>query len=330
MRVVQLDRGVVSQSAHVLMLLDVAADEVEERRRGEEILLPEAKFLASGGCVARIEHLRDRLSAHRIRQGADEITGVESVELERIRRTGRPQAERVHVLAAPADYRRVVADRLDGFGRMPDVPGPLVFALDHFDPAAEADGVVDLWPLELPGVAVGEPVFGRLLLPAAANDLAEQTVVVADAVAVRGDAERRHAVHETGGEASEAAVAERGVRFDAAELGQIDAELLERLGHRFRDTEIGHRVEQKTADQEFQRQVVDPFTPVSIDFGGGFKPAIDDNVSCGEGDCEKPVARAGHLRNLAHGIGQLRQHSRLEFGGGVGLAQFRLRRCPLG
>ena len=73
-----------------------------------------------------------------------------------------------------------------------------------------------------------KPVLGNFLLPAAADDLPEQAVVVADAVAVRGDRQRRHAVHEAGGEAPEAAVAERGVGFDPAQRGEIDAELRQR------------------------------------------------------------------------------------------------------
>ena len=162
------------------------------------------------------------------------------------------------------------------------------------------------------GIAVGEPVLRRLLLPAVANDLAEQAVVVADAVAVRGDLKGRHAVHETGGEAAEAAVAERRVRFDPPKFGQVDAELVQRLGHRLGDAEIGHRVEQQPADQELERQVVDPLAPVGVDLGGRVQPAIDDEVAGGEGDGEKPVARARDLRDLADRVGQLGQHGGLE------------------
>ena len=121
MGVVELDRGVVAERADVAVLLDVAADEVEQRGGGEEIFLPQAQFLAGRRRVARIEHLRDRLGAHRVGERADVVAGVEGVELERIGRARRPQAQRVDVLAAPADDRRVVADRLDGFGRVPDV-----------------------------------------------------------------------------------------------------------------------------------------------------------------------------------------------------------------
>ena len=66
MGVVELDGRVFAERAHVLMLLDMAADEVEERRGSEEILLPEAQLLAGRGGVARIEHLRDRLRSHRV------------------------------------------------------------------------------------------------------------------------------------------------------------------------------------------------------------------------------------------------------------------------
>src|ERR1700722_2078307 len=103
--------------------------------------------------------------------------------------------------AAPADDWRIVGDRFDRLGRMPHVARALVVVLDHFDPTAEPNRVIVLGTDELPRVAVDEPVLRGFLLPAVANDLAKQTIVVADAVAVRGDRQRRHAVHETRGEA---------------------------------------------------------------------------------------------------------------------------------
>ena len=126
---------------------------------------------------------------------------------------------------------------------MPHVVGALVLALDHFDPAAEADGVVVFGADEFPRIAVDEPVLRRFLLPAAADDLAEEAIIVTDAIAMGGDGERRHAVHETGREAAEAAIAERGVGLDPAQIREVDAEFVERFGHRRRDAEIGHRIE---------------------------------------------------------------------------------------
>ena len=51
------------------------------------------------------------------RQRADMVAAVEHVEPQRIDGARRPQPQRVHVPAAPADDRRVVGDRLDGLVR---------------------------------------------------------------------------------------------------------------------------------------------------------------------------------------------------------------------
>ena len=313
MGVVELDGGVISERADVLVLLDVAANEVKQGSGSKEILLPQAQFLAGGRGVTWIEHLGDRLGPHRVRQRADEIAGVEGVELERIRGARRPKAERVHVFAAPADDRRVVGDRLDRLAGVPDMARTLVVALHHFDRPAEADRITVFGALELPRIAVDKPILGRFLLPSAPDDLPEEPVVVANAIAVGGDSERRHAVHETGGETSKAAVAERCVRLDPAQFGEAHAEFLQRLLHRLGDPDIRHRIEQEAADQEFERKVIDPFAPVVIGGVGRDHPPLDNDVAGGEGDGEKPVARTRCLRNLADRIGQLRQHRSLEF-----------------
>ena len=88
---------------------------------------------------------------------------------------------------------------------------------------------------------------------------------------MRGDRQRRHAVHETGGEAAEAAIAERRVGLDPAQVRQIDAELVERLRHRLRDAEIGQGVEQQAADQEFEREIIDALAPVGVDARSGIR-----------------------------------------------------------
>ena len=208
--------------------------------------------------------------------------------------------------------------------------GALVLALYHFDPAAEADRVIVFGTHELPRIAVDEPVLGRFLLPAAADDLAEEAIVVANAVAVRGDGQRRHAVHETGGEPTEAAIAERGVRLDSAQIRKIDAKLIERFAHWLSDAEIGQGVEQQAADQELEREVIDALAPIDVDGVQGFEPAPDDDVAGGERDRQKPVARGRELRNLADGVSQFRQHRGLEFRRGIGTHVGRFRRGFVG
>src|SRR5208283_5927011 len=82
MGVVQLDGRVFAERAHVLVLLDMATNEVEERRGSEEVLLSEAQLLSGRGGVARIEHLRYRLRPHHVGQRADKVPRVERIELD--------------------------------------------------------------------------------------------------------------------------------------------------------------------------------------------------------------------------------------------------------
>ena len=194
------------------------AHEVLQRRGDEEIFLPQPQLAARRRLVARVENLRDRFRARLLGQRADMVAAVEGVEPQRIGRARRPQPQRVHVPAAPADDRRVVGHRFDGLVRMPDrarrrrrVHGR------RLDAAAELDVVDHFRPRELPRVAERQPFLRIFLLPAVADDLAEQAVIVADAVAVGRDAERRHALHEAGGEAAETAIAERGIRLGRAQ-----------------------------------------------------------------------------------------------------------------
>src|SRR6516165_12058257 len=110
------------------------------------------------------------------------VTKVEDIETHRVGSTGRPQAQRVDIGAAPADDWCVIGDRANRFRRVPDLPDSAGAGRHGFHPAAVKDIVGYLRALELPRVQKGQPLFGVFLLPAVLDDLAEQTVVVADAV----------------------------------------------------------------------------------------------------------------------------------------------------
>ncbi len=212
-------------------MLEVTADQVLQRGRDEEVFLPQPQFLPGGGRIGGIEHLGDGFGADAIGECAEVVPGVEGVEPQRVDGPGRPQPQRVDVLAAPADHGGVEGDRLDDFGRMPGVPGRAVLLIHRLDGAAEADVVGDLRTLELPRVAVRQPVLGVFLLPAILHRLSEQAVVVADPVAVGGHREGRHAFHEAGCEPAEAAVAERRIGLDGAQHVEIDTEAGQGLAH---------------------------------------------------------------------------------------------------
>ena len=267
----------------------------------------EPQFLTFDGGVVRIEDARDRLGLRAGRDRADIIAFVEGRELDRRGGARRPQPQRVNVATAPAGDRGVVGDGVDALGRIPGGRRRLVVAAEIFDGAAEADRVMRLRALELPGVAAGEPVLRPFLLPAVVQPLFEQAVLVADAVAVGRNAERRHRIHEAGGQPPEPAIAERGVRLGGADAVEIDAEAFERAPRRRHEAQIGQCIEKKPADEEFDRQVIDPLLLFVLGLGARLHPDIDDAVADGEGGRLIPVGVARIVGRLAELVGELRQ-----------------------
>ena len=78
------------------------------------------------------------------------------------------------------------------------------------------------WTLPIPLVKGAD---GWAFDLAAVDDLLlEHAVVVADAVAVAGNAKGRHRIEETGSQAAQAAVAQCGVVFQVGEGGAVDAQ----------------------------------------------------------------------------------------------------------
>ncbi len=216
----------------------------------------------------------------------------------------------------PTHHRGVEGLGLHGLGRTPVAARNALFVLDLVDAAAEADVVEHLGPLELPGIARGQPVLRRLGLPAVLDQLAEQAVVVADAIAVGGHRQAGHALHETGGQAAQPAVAQRRVGLDGPQPLQVHAQLVERRPHGLGQAEIVQGIGQQPADQELQGQVVNPLALLGVDGPCRGEPAVDDAVADGQGGGDEPVVVAGHDGILAHGIGQL-GHQRAAQGGDV-------------
>jgi hypothetical protein len=121
------------------------------------------------------------------------------------------------VAAAPPHDRNIIGDRLETLGRVPDRAFDAGRRNRRLDPAAEVDIVDHFRPGELPRIPARQPFLGVFLLPTVPDDLAKQSVIVANAVAVGGNPQRRHALHETGGEPAEAAMAECRVRLNGSQ-----------------------------------------------------------------------------------------------------------------
>ncbi|MEY9880360.1 hypothetical protein ABIA43_001894 [Bradyrhizobium sp. USDA 328] len=311
MGVVELHRDLACEAAQLAVGGEMPFHQVLERGRHEEIFLAQPQLAARRAFVVRIEELANRLRPRLLGVGADIIALVEGIELQRIGRARRPQAQRIDVMAAPADDRRVIGDRLHGLTRMPD-RAVAALVLDMLDAAAEIDVVDHLGPLQFPGVAEAQPFIGIFLLPALIDDLAEQAVIVADAVADRGNRERRHALHEAGGEAAEAAIAERGVRLAFAQLRQRDAEIAECDLEDLQQPHVVERVGEQAADQEFEREIIDPLASRIVAVLLGCQPAMHDAVAQRQRRGLVPVVFRRHARVLADGKTQLCQDRALD------------------
>ena len=193
------------------------------------------------------------------------------------------------------------------------------------DMAAKADVVNDFGSGELPRIAKGQPILGIFVLPAVLDGLSEQAVVITYSIADRGDIERRHAVHETGGEAPEAPIAERRVGLQRPQRVEIDAKIGEGRAHRLRQTQIGERVDQQPPDQKLEREIINPPPVLLIVALRRREPGRHDAVAGRQRGGDEPVARARGGFVLADRGGETAQHLvaqgarlRIETGGGGG------------
>ena len=196
---------------------------------------------------------------------------------------------------------------------MPDRDvAPSVF--DVFDAAAEMHLVDHFRPLEFPGVAEAEPFVGIFVLPALRDDLAEQAEIVTNAIADRGDRQRRHALHEACREPAQTAIAERRIRFAFAQFGEADAEIAERGLEHLQQSHIVQRIGEQAADQKFQAEVIDPLGAgvVALLFAG--QPVVHDAVAQRQRRGLVPVVLGGHAGVLADRQPQLGKDGALDLG----------------
>ena len=128
---------------------------------------------------------------------------------------------------------------------------------------AEGDGI---------GLAGGQqpafgldPGVGLLLLAAVHKFLVEQAVMVVQAHAVAGQVQRGDGIQETGGQAAQAAVAQRGLRLVLLQGGQRAAHLIQQRPHRTKQAQGQQVVAQQLAHQELGREIVE----LALPRGGG-------------------------------------------------------------
>ena len=296
--VVQVDGHLIGQLGEVLVVVQVAADDVLQRGADEEVLLAQTQLAALVAGIIRIQHARDVFRLVLAGHGLHVVALREQGQVQALGGAGMPQPHGVDGLGVIAGHDHVVSRGHDLLGLVPE--GTALGVV--LDPATELDGEGDLRTGEFPRVAQLEPVIGLLDLVTVVDRLGEHAVVVADAVAEAGQTGGGHRIQEAGSQAAQAAVAQTRIGFFLAGLFQIDAAFGQGRGQLVVQVDGHQAVGQRATDQEFHREVVDALDLLAILLARGLDPVLDLLVTSQAGQRGVPVCLRGGLRILADGV----------------------------
>jgi hypothetical protein len=192
-----------------------------------------------------------------------------------MRRRCAPEAKRVDRLAAVADDWTVIrhADQRGGIVRH-----ETKVSVAQLDRAAELDLDALGRAYDLPWVRMTQPIVRPFLLPAIVEALLEHAVLVAQTVPGRRQRHGRHRIEKTGRQPPETAIAEARVGLLVQKLHPLPAPLVERLVHHRVEHEIHDVVGKRAANQELDRDVIDPFRILAFISLIGPDPPLRENV----------------------------------------------------
>ena len=302
MRIVELDRDLVGQGGEVGVIRRKVRQDVLDRGRDEEILLPQPQLAAHLGRVIRVQDFRQVLGLGFLLHGPDVVALVEVAQVEIAGGLGRPQPQVVDGLAAKAGNRRVVGHGHHVLCVLPLVTRLVIVATDQNGCALELHPVDDVGAGKLPRVAEAQPVVGMLDLPALFDLLGEHAVFVANAVPEPGHVEGREGVEKTGGQPAQPAVAQTGFHLPLADFLQSEADIFQCAAKLVAALHVEHGVAQGAAHQEFHRQVVHPLGILQVVTAHGFHPLRGQQIANHMRQRLKPVALGGVQRVLAQQV----------------------------
>ena len=203
--------------------------------------------------------------------GVGEALRVEGVVVEFAHRLGVPQAQRVDVAGAVAGDGHVVGH--GAHGQVVELhDARLVLAADD------------------EGVALLHPRVRVLVLEAVLEGLLEQSVAVQDAVAGGGQVLGGAGIEEAGGEAAEAAVAQRGVVLGLEHVGEVLAVVRHGLLGLIDEAQVEEVVQQRPAHEELGGEVV-LLPGAGVGAGGGL-PVVGELIDDDAGQARPKL----HLR----------------------------------
>ena len=216
------------------------------------------------GVVSSGYRIRDTFLASDLRGGGLGVApGVERLDVEWRDRAARPQPQVIDRLAAvargsgwsyPTAQMSCVSTQRCVHLALRVLRGDAA--------AAEADDVAGVVARDFPRVAgaAASCSRSRAARSVLVDRLREDAVVVADAVGDRRKLQRRERIEVTGGETAETAVAKPGIDFFLGDAVEVEAHALRaraRLGDEV-TVEACEPVDQRAAEQIFDRQIADP------------------------------------------------------------------------
>ena len=278
MGIVELDGGPFGKRAPVGVAAAESSDQIRQRAGDEKVLLHEPQLLPLGRRVVGIEDPCERFSRKRLRQRADELAMTERLEIEVEGRGRRPEAEGVNRLAAIAHHGPI-----EGNAEQRERPAGdrAQRPVSHLDRVVQPDLDLLFRTNDLPRVGAAKPVVRLLVLPAVLDGLLEHSVFVAEAIPHRRQLHRGHRVEKTRRQTPEAAISQPGVGFLLEQAEPIERRLLDRFTHEGAEQQIGDVVGQRTADQEFHREVVDALRIFALVGLLRADPSLREDVSHG-------------------------------------------------
>jgi hypothetical protein len=145
----------------------------------------------------------------------------------------------------------------------------------------------------------------QLDLPAVLDALLEDPEVVADAVADRGQGERRERVHEARGQPAKAAVAEAGIALLLQDLAEVGSALRGQALRGLVEAEVQQAEPEAPPGQELGREVGDALDVVLEVRALGRQPAVHQAVAHGVRERAVEIGRRGLARVLRARVEQV-------------------------
>jgi hypothetical protein len=261
MRVVHLHGQRARQLLERAFLGQMRGEDVLNARAHEEVLLLEAQLLALRRRVVRIQHAREVFGFDLVFDRGRVVAFVEVLDVERLQRARRPQAQMIDGRAAISGHELIEPHREHIVSLHPARSRDSRHVVGRQYASAKAHDVARVGTWRLPDVVQPQPGTGGFALCAVGVDrLREDPVVVADSVSGRGVLQCGQRIEKTGRQPAKTAIAQPRVHLEGDDGGEVvahagdsDASFVDELR-----VETRERIHQGTPGQKLDRQVTQP------------------------------------------------------------------------